>query len=332
MQKNIIIRETQKKIKYFSLVKKNKFISSKAFMFIADSLSYDIRSSTPNYIVPTFKNKEFINSKYIYCCSDALEKFEEKFLIQKKIPFVLITGDSDRPINFNYSTIKNIEGSKNIAKWYAQNLEYISSKTEIIPIGLDYISAYHDTHLINFNPYKNNINPNEHEKIIINIIKKNLNFEKRKDKVFCNFHFSLERGNRKECIKKINHQLCYFLEKKINFIENYNEQVKYKFILSPHGAGLDCHRTWESLVLGNIPIVKKSPIDHLYDGLPIIILDKWEDLNSEILSKFSKDHEKKKYSYFKLLTAYWEDKILDNKQRKYFNQTYLEFINSLKIN
>ena len=67
MQKNIIIRETQKKLKYFSLVKKNKFISSKAFMFIADSLSYDIRSSTPNYIVPTFKNREFINSKYIYC-------------------------------------------------------------------------------------------------------------------------------------------------------------------------------------------------------------------------------------------------------------------------
>ena len=39
--------------------------------------------------------------------------------------------------------------------------------------------------------------------------------------------------------------------------------TNYAFIVSPHRNGLDCHRTWEALVLGCIPIVKTSPIDDL---------------------------------------------------------------------
>ena len=37
-----------------------------------------------------------------------------------------------------------------------------------------------------------------------------------------------------------------------------SELSSYKFALSPEGNGIDCHRTWECLYLGVIPIVKKS--------------------------------------------------------------------------
>ena len=40
---------------------------------------------------------------------------------------------------------------------------------------------------------------------------------------------------------------------------------KYKFILSPSGAGPDCHRTWEALYMGCIPIVISSSIKELYE-------------------------------------------------------------------
>jgi hypothetical protein len=39
----------------------------------------------------------------------------------------------------------------------------------------------------------------------------------------------------------------------------YSAMVKFPFALSPPGTGLDSHRTWEILLLGVIPVVKKNP-------------------------------------------------------------------------
>ena len=52
----------------------------------------------------------------------------------------------------------------------------------------------------------------------------------------------------------------------------------YKFALSPFGRGLDCHRTWELLFFGVVPIVKTSGMDPLYKGLPVVIVNDWDDL------------------------------------------------------
>lgn len=50
-----------------------------------------------------------------------------------------------------------------------------------------------------------------------------------------------------------------------------------KFIFSPPGNGFDCHRTWEAIYAGSIPIVKRGTLD---DGLvklfPIWEVDEWE--------------------------------------------------------
>ena len=55
------------------------------------------------------------------------------------------------------------------------------------------------------------------------------------------------------------------------------------FVVSPRGHGYDCHRTWEALALGCIPIVKHSPIDHVFDHLPVLIVREWSDVNRELL-------------------------------------------------
>ena len=57
------------------------------------------------------------------------------------------------------------------------------------------------------------------------------------------------------------------------------------FCLSPHGNGLDCHRTWEAIALGCIPVVKTSPLDRLFSGLPVLIVNSWSDLNESLLSE-----------------------------------------------
>lgn len=50
-----------------------------------------------------------------------------------------------------------------------------------------------------------------------------------------------------------------------------------KFVPSPAGNGLDCHRTWEAIYLGCIPVVLKSEFcgDSTW---PVFVIDKWNDL------------------------------------------------------
>jgi hypothetical protein len=52
-----------------------------------------------------------------------------------------------------------------------------------------------------------------------------------------------------------------------------------KYVLSPPGNGADCHRTWEAIYLGAIPIVKSEywPFGHM--NLPVLEIESWEDLN-----------------------------------------------------
>jgi hypothetical protein len=73
-------------------------------------------------------------------------------------------------------------------------------------------------------------------------------------------------------------------------LELWREKTRYAFVVSPHGNGLDCHRTWESLVLGNIVIVKRSSLDPLYEGLPVVIVDDWREIQHQNLLRWHAQH------------------------------------------
>ena len=47
---------------------------------------------------------------------------------------------------------------------------------------------------------------------------------------------------------------------------------EHRFVASPMGAGFDCYRTYEILMMGSYPIVKTSHIDILYKVTPLISL------------------------------------------------------------
>jgi hypothetical protein len=49
------------------------------------------------------------------------------------------------------------------------------------------------------------------------------------------------------------------------------------FVPSPAGNGYDCHRTWEALYLGAIPVILKSEFcgDSTW---PVLLVDEWNDL------------------------------------------------------
>ena len=82
--------------------------------------------------------------------------------------------------------------------------------------------------------------------------------------------------------------LIDFQAEKIPRLDLWRAKTRYAFVVSPHGNGLDCHRTWESLALGNIVIVKRSPLDPLYAGLPVVIVSQWSEITAENLSEWQR--------------------------------------------
>ena len=96
---------------------------------------------------------------------------------------------------------------------------------------------------------------------------------------------------------------------KIERYQSWMKQIGYAFVASPHGNGLDCHRTWEALCLGCIPIVKTSPLDDLYEGLPVLIVGEWRDICENLLLETIENFKNIDFNYEKLTLNYWMDKI-----------------------
>jgi hypothetical protein len=55
------------------------------------------------------------------------------------------------------------------------------------------------------------------------------------------------------------------------FREYLSDLAQCQWCLSPPGNGPDCHRTWESLYVGTVPLVRYiQGLDDVYAGLPVI--------------------------------------------------------------
>ena len=50
------------------------------------------------------------------------------------------------------------------------------------------------------------------------------------------------------------------------------------FVISPPGNGPDCHRTWEAIYMGAVPVVLKKHLGRsLWEGMPILAVDNYEE-------------------------------------------------------
>lgn len=81
---------------------------------------------------------------------------------------------------------------------------------------------------------------------------------------------------------------------------NYEYTHKSLYVLSPRGAGEDCHRFYEAIYLNSIPIVKRTntPFDKLYNVFPCLIINDWTDITRELLEE-KQDECSKKLKDFK---------------------------------
>jgi len=90
----------------------------------------------------------------------------------------------------------------------------------------------------------------------------------------------------------------------------YLEELKtHRFVISPPGNGLDTHATWEALLAGSIPIVPRSPLDSLFDDLPVWLVSSWDEVTDESVKMMDIHMKNKRYKWEKLFVPFWQHEI-----------------------
>jgi len=85
---------------------------------------------------------------------------------------------------------------------------------------------------------------------------------------------------------------------------------EYKFVISPEGNGIDCHRHYEALLAGCIPIIEyNSMIEEKYTGCPILYTHDYKEITEEYLSEKYSQMIDKTYDFSKLFLSYYNDEI-----------------------
>jgi hypothetical protein len=240
-------------------------------------------------IIPP-ENKFFIEEilygdSIIFCKTDFLDYLFNN-LKNSNNRHVIVTHHSDYPVD-EYRFNKKPDC---VLKWFAINPTKNHPDLIPIPLGVKTHDGIYLEERYMTKWFANNI-----EKLNKNI---------KNNKVYCNWTDT--NSYRNIIIQKLkNNNIDITHESNIPFDTYATNMSFHKFVISPPGNGIDCHRTWESLYLGCIPIVIKNKIYDSWSDLPIIQVNDYSEVTNELLNSYKNFNFKDK----KLYIPYWKDMI-----------------------
>ena len=227
----------------------------------------------------------------IFCKTDFLfQEFENLKNLNKKI--ILLTGNSDFPITEDHAT----KAPPNLLRLYGQNVLCNDNRFVPVPMGLEssVICRRGFDHGVYYDRSK------DLQDLLISYTDEEKSVSRAEKFIYSNFSIRTNPPHR---------QAVFDFVQDIDFITSgvrkpvpdfHQEILNHKITLCPAGNGLDTHRLWEILYLNRIPLTiftnqkaaqgsispnykEYSIYKKLYSKLPIIILDKIEDLKNKNL-------------------------------------------------
>jgi len=301
---------------------------------------YHFQCIEDRYYNPT----DYQNVKHgdvVWVHQNMLLRFCQTNLPHIRFPFVLVVSGNDW--SFPMEVCKDIDSSireqqvellinhPRIIHIFAQNLDYqgpSKNKLSHMPIGLDYHTIGYKNHDHGWGPAAS---PLKQEDELKNLLAGFKPTHQRKFRAFVDFHHAGAGGRGRFVHFPETRADVYEILSKTGLIETTENRMirsqlwaikgEYAFSVSPHGNGLDCHRTWEDLILGCIVIVKTGPLDPLYQGLPVVIVKDWREVNKENMQQWLIQYQDAftNPNYREMLTSsYWIKQFhscLDGKNR-----------------
>ncbi len=216
----------------------------------------NIGISQKNLIITDIKTN-FNNPKKIFCYGHRVKELYDR-LNYFNNEFILISGNSDENI-INNEIYNKIANHQKIKIWYAQNLAFEHPKIKLLPIGIANTQWEHG-----------NI------KELDRIIKINNN---KTEEIYFQFQINTNKNKREICYNKLYNRIKFLDYNRP--VKNWERLSKYKFCICPEGNGYDSHRLWECYYLKVVPIVERNDFINILEkqiDLPLIVLEKWEDI------------------------------------------------------
>ena len=226
------------------------------------------------------------NYKKIFVYTHFLEDFFNKYYEYLAPDTILISHNSDHCVTEQF--LKYLNGNK-ISKWFCQNRLVSHPKLASIPIGIANSQWPHGDqnkikHIKDLRVKKNNL-------------------------VYKNFDKSTNRDARFYC-DEVTNKNGIFMSPRTSNEEYWMKIANAKFVISPPGNGIDCHRIWECLYLKSIPVVLRHEALMQFKHLPILFVNKWEEVNIEFLRNKVGDFNKVDWDDIKELDInYWKNII-----------------------
>jgi len=212
-----------------------------------------------------------------------VERISNKINKNQKLSIIIHNGDEE---------ITEIEAEKLLEKYstiFTTNYMGENSKVIPIPIGLEnlYLNLHGDYSLIqNYGP-------------------------KTESKILVNFNAETNRIVRSPILRTcIEYPEIFNVKSFINPKRYFREISKYKFILSPPGNGMDCHRTWEAIYCNTVPIVFRESFPKRFSDLPVLIIESIEELTNKSTNDLEGMYQEiSKKSTNKAYFNYWKEII-----------------------
>lgn len=225
----------------------------------------------------------------IFVKADMLEQFFAHMHKRIKNNYILVTHNSSYSVPRGYA--RWLDDPKIIA-WFGQNIDRKHPKLFALPLGLE-----------NARWPRGNIRS-------IKLIQEKLPIKKDK-LLYLNVSVNTNPKKRKPLVEFFKDaSFCYNTKNRTHkqFLQDLATSF---FVASPQGRGIDCHRTWEALYCNAIPIVTHSTIDELFEGLPVLIINNWQEITQEYLEEKYNQLCNKNLNNEKLYADYWLKKIKD---------------------
>lgn len=116
------------------------------------------------------------------------------------------------------------------------------------------------------------------------------------------------RGAHPICRKTIVETLLHngFKNAAIETDKYFEELPKYRFVISPEGNGIDCHRHYEALMAKCIPIVEDSAfVRAKYGNAPILYTRDYSEITQEYLEQKYAEMLDQRWDFSNLFMASW---------------------------
>ena len=236
------------------------FISADTFRSLADTLIEDrvvVRRHQHNFRSIVFVDmSEFHGGEAHFQDSRSLVLLERELSSGRPKPVVIMHNGDKLPAR---SLMDQIVGRSH--HLFASNLLQETRTSTALPVGLENVYRYQNGLLEDFVRFRDNPDVGNRPRL-----------------VFSAFNVATNRPVREPLSEELRSSRFGWHPTRINRSDYRSLLLETMFVLSPEGNGSDCHRTWEAIYLGAVPVVLRGSLaPSLVKELPIIAVDSFTE-------------------------------------------------------